>query len=388
MQFESISPFPSSEIEVKSPTLLLNENATISSNQSDYYWLGHIDKLRVSNKLPDDYSPDKSVAILKQYHEHRTGSLMGVIIDRATNKPIEGADVFINYSTLRTKTRDDGKFVFKSIPAGTYHVVATKTGFRISVKDLPTDNHQKSRDTIFLASKPLINENNIEKNERRKYLDEFNQQLINQSSQKDLRIENEEVIDVFNINGKVKYTAKAPLQIVNKSLGYRITFYLQQTDVFKGIPVKQGEIRGLCYYESLDTLFKNAIVEQNRLEAYDGSLLHFSRSVLSGRYRQNNFKIFTKGKELDLSENLFTYDSIQVNSVIMVKPFSAKFMDGSHFTNSNFKITSQPFCISGYGIVSAYESKIPITGPLGRLFSFPTLPLDYVPSSELPIKNY
>ncbi len=55
----------------------------------------------------------------------QTGIIQGTVYNNSTKEPIGGAEVFIVEIDARQKTDENGKFVFSTIPAGTYTLITT-----------------------------------------------------------------------------------------------------------------------------------------------------------------------------------------------------------------------------------------------------------------------
>ncbi len=58
------------------------------------------------------------------------GTLMGVVLDVKTRKPLKGVLVRIQKTSASTITNDKGVFVFRKIPIGTYHLEFIKSGYQ------------------------------------------------------------------------------------------------------------------------------------------------------------------------------------------------------------------------------------------------------------------
>ena len=58
-----------------------------------------------------------------------TGSISGIVTDKATGEPIKNAGVELNPSGKKTVTGSDGQFEFVEIELGDYTLIATKTGY-------------------------------------------------------------------------------------------------------------------------------------------------------------------------------------------------------------------------------------------------------------------
>jgi hypothetical protein len=382
-RFISEIPFASSLIQIRSRSIIVASDGSIDK-KSNYSREGWMDRLRIAALTPTNFEPEKSIEVIKGFYNAIRDTVHGVLVEESTHLPIADAEVFINYSTNHVKTGTDGKFMFKNIPTGSYNIVAQKDGM-VALKKISTNHEQV--DTLFLRTKkePILN--NLPNEDRKKYIDEFRNILINQGCWNDLKIENEQALDIYRVNNKTRYSSKTPIEILSKNYGYRFKLFLQQTDIFKGTALNDKEIRGLGYFENLDTLFKNSSVEENRLEEYDQSLLHFSRALLIGRYHEEGFRLTTSKNEDNFKTVTPDY-SASTNTVTSSKPFVVKFQAGRELRSSTFNVNDKPFTISGYGLASAYESHITIAGQLGKIVPFPKLPLDYLSANEVLLQNY
>lgn len=65
----------------------------------------------------------------KDKEEEYTGSISGIVTDKATGEPIKNAGVELKPSGKNTVTGSDGQFEFVEIELGEYTLVATKTGY-------------------------------------------------------------------------------------------------------------------------------------------------------------------------------------------------------------------------------------------------------------------
>ncbi len=61
--------------------------------------------------------------------EAQTGSLTGIVTDKETGQPIEGATVFIQGTQLGAITTANGRYTILGVPPGTYNVIARRIGY-------------------------------------------------------------------------------------------------------------------------------------------------------------------------------------------------------------------------------------------------------------------
>jgi len=92
-----------------------------------------------------------NIAMVKEV----TSSVSGTVNDSAAAKPLEGAVVMLRAGTrtLYDTTAEDGKFSFEDVPAGSFTVRASLTGFVTkTVTDSITDAEEPATVTIALAT--------------------------------------------------------------------------------------------------------------------------------------------------------------------------------------------------------------------------------------------
>jgi hypothetical protein len=84
--------------------------------------------------------------------------------------------------------------------------------------------------------------------------------------------------------------ASKPLQIVNKSLGYKVTYFLDNFEKTSNLT----SFKGLASFEKLvaEDVKQNRKWEQNRKEAYEGSLKHFLKALVENRLEEEGFNAF------------------------------------------------------------------------------------------------
>jgi hypothetical protein len=222
------------------------------------------------------------------------GRLTGVVQDSASHEPLAFASVFLAGTTLGATTTEKGTFVFEKVPKGTYDIVGSYVGYRLSKQSITVGTGALPSITLKLASSgPQLNEvvvqaNPHQEDDYRKFAELF---LGRTTFSKQCRITNPEEVDVaYNDTTKV-LTAKADnfVQVENQALGYRIKYFglnfQYNTDdesvSYDGQPIFE-ELKPRDEKQQRQW-------EANRLAAYNGSLTHFLRSVYDNRVQEEGF---------------------------------------------------------------------------------------------------
>lgn len=225
--------------------------------------------------------------------------ITGMVINKETNQPMQGASVFAENTTLGTSTNAEGKFSLQ-LPAGGYDLVVTFTGFtteskRITSSDADNRNisfelkqkEKEMQDVAIVATTEV-------KDGWQKYGSFFTKHFIGKTANSAYcSLNNPEVLKFYfsKRKNRLKVTATEPLLIVNKALGYNIKYtldsfthaYETQTSLYTGYPL--FEEMTATNNEQMNNW------ELARQKAYKGSILHFMRSIYKKDLREEGFEI-------------------------------------------------------------------------------------------------
>ena len=226
-------------------------------------------------------------------------SINGKIIDEETKLPLLGASVFAENTTIGTATNDQGIFTLY-LPNGGYSIVFSFTGYQTTSKRVTTADAGNNQFVIELKKKEKSMEEFVVKatfevaDGLAKYGDFFLENFIGKTgNSKDCYIKNKEVLKFFYYRRakRLKILATAPLEIVNNALGYTIKYeldsfvheYNTQVSVYTGYPLfKEMQSENIADIEKWNAA---------RKVAYDGSILHFMRSMYQKKLKEEGFEI-------------------------------------------------------------------------------------------------
>ena len=224
--------------------------------------------------------------------------ITGKVISEETKQPLLGASVFAQNTTIGTATDIDGMFHLY-LPVGGYNIVVTFTGYaiesqRVSGSDagqkLSFEMKQKEKE---MAEVSIVSTNEV-RNGWEKYGTFFLEQFIGRTANSaGCHIKNTEALKFFfsKKRNRLKVTANEPLQIVNNSLGYNITYALDSfTHDYNSV---------VSLYTGYPLFEEMAVTEpdqegrwkQARVQAYRGSILHFMRSVYNRTLKEQGFEV-------------------------------------------------------------------------------------------------
>ena len=221
--------------------------------------------------------------------------IRGRVTDIETQLPLKGASVYINNTTKGSTTNDNGDFELGPLQPGRYEVVASFVGYdallysaeikssnlRISFK--VEKKEEMLREVLVLSSEL-----------RKRYLDIFKKYVIGQTiAAERCQIKNIEEVQFASGETKdeiVAYTEKA-LVIENPELGYTIHFDLIEFYYNKATSGAYffGYTRFVDWGKDEKT--KKKWIRKRR-EAYDGSTVHFFRSLVNKNLAKERFTVY------------------------------------------------------------------------------------------------
>lgn len=213
-------------------------------------------------------------------------------------EPIPGAQVFLNGTTIGVATLADGSFTLEDIRASSVELVIRSLGFEsvsltldLQVMDEPL--RIQLVEEIYEMDEITITP---DKDEWEYNFEVFRNALIGQGPfSDDTRILNEEVLGFdYTVNdtlNELEAFARDKLIIDNDALGYRVEFYLQafRIDYKRNVQFFAGQ----TFFIPKESRRKrtNNRWKENRMTAYTGSFVHFTRSLIEGSPEVAGFEV-------------------------------------------------------------------------------------------------
>ena len=242
--------------------------------------------------------------------------IRGYVFDKLTREPLIGASVYFDNTTIGTSTDLDGYFEITPREGIRSSMIISYIGYDPEVR-----NQASASDNLRIYLEPttdMLEEVILSPDDdwpRELKLSEFKKHYLGTSPRgRTCVILNEDDLDlVYSKKRKRLYArSKAPIQIENKMLGYRITadlraFGLGYSSVSRNKKklVSSGVIyKGLNRYEDVNEN-RSPTVRQARLDAYYGSVLHFMRALSSGNLLPEGYRIRYQGKFIEPNQ-MFT----------------------------------------------------------------------------------
>ncbi|MCC8427185.1 carboxypeptidase regulatory-like domain-containing protein [Mucilaginibacter sp. UR6-11] len=226
-----------------------------------------------------------SVKLTAQAQYNVTG-----VVTNEKGEPLKSATVFIGGTERIMPTDENGRFNFNNVPTGTFQLSVQMLGYaplarNIIVKDGPLNLElQLATKAIRLDEVVIGKKNAWDKNFKL-----FKENFLGQSDNaKQCVILNPKAISFSTKKGLLLADADDFLIIENKRLGYRIHYQLK--DFGYNSKADIALYHGECSFEQMDgTSSEKKKWAKNRLATYQGSFMHFLRSVHADNTLENGF---------------------------------------------------------------------------------------------------
>ncbi len=257
--------------------------------------------------------------------------IKGTVIDEKTKEILPFVSIFIGNTTKGTSSNEAGEFVFSNLPIGSYNVVASMVGYiskstPIVVKEENSvleitislvQNEQILTEVSVKSSKDKVWDNNLKR---------FKNIFFGTSDNaKKSRILNPYVIDFEEKDGIFFAKSSTPIIIENLALGYKLTFVMKAFEVSKTDFLIAGDT---FFEEILASPKEKRTWEENRLDAYKGSINHFLQSLARHTSTQNGFNVYTYKNARNITKSFVQNIKIE-ESIIKLNPDSLIAKDGT-----------------------------------------------------------
>ena len=265
------------------------------------------------------------VAFVLLFSSSFSQSIKGKVVDEQ-NKPLYGANVYFDGTTLTTISDENGNFTLYFGAKLNSLLIISYVGFETQFINLSEVN--KELYIVLKVAAISIKEVVVRKQRfsRKQKMQLFKEQFLGLTKAgKNATIENEEDISFdYDESKKVllAYSDK-PLLINNALLGYKITYELVNFEVnFNRISIASKDVvrsyyAGLSRFEEVNS---NPNSQKERLQCYEGSQLHFFRNLVNNVWGNDNFILCEGLREVN-PNNCFTItDALESKKVQVIQP--------------------------------------------------------------------
>lgn len=236
-------------------------------------------------------------------------SITGVVLDAETQEPLPFASVYFDATFTGTSTDIDGRFKLDIKTSTNLPLVVSYVGYESLVL---TDYETGTEIQILLIPREyemkevLVEDESLVK-QRRRNLRIFRDQFLGKSrNARRCSILNEEDIsfDYSTEKNIIKAWSREPLRIHNKSLGYDLVYDLIEFNFDSG----NGNVLYQGYTQFIEgetvTPDKPDKIEKARRQTYEGSVMHFLRSLWSDNLEEDQFTILNENEDVISANNL------------------------------------------------------------------------------------
>lgn len=307
--------------------------------------------------------------------------LSGFVFNAKDSIALESVTVYFDGTNIGTITNSNGFFKIKKDNALNSPLIISSMGY----ETIAISNATAPLPKIYLNPKAeLLDEVVLSPDpwSRKKKLAIFKREFLGASEEsKKCKIINEDDIKLhYNPNTKMlSASADAPLILENKYLGYRITYNLM--DFIYQVPGKSDLFSSqMCYYsgtsfyEELKEKVKKRFLKA-REEAYNGSTLHFMRSLSEQKLTENGFQIFHENIQVP-PYKFFVFKKSGENTIIKME-VEKIIITHKDFVQSAI-IAEQAFTVDSFGNHSPPDA-VTFSGNMAGKRLTHTLPLNYQP---------
>lgn len=254
----------------------------------------------------------------------QTWTIEGVVQQAVTGKNLAEVNVYINGSTIGTKTDSSGRFKLTSLKVPRGELIASMVGFQTySVAFTFKDNKPLAFTILLNPDDKLLQEFTVKAGKDKaweKMMRRFEEELVgNNPFAKQTTLKNRWVVDFSkdDTTDELSATASQPLEIENRALGYRVffdmrKFRLQASDFF---------FSGYSRFEEIQPKDTKELKKwhENRKIAFQASEIYFLKSLIQHKLKENGFMVFTVNKNYTGKTQLSSLSSQFGNRLL---PFS------------------------------------------------------------------
>jgi CarboxypepD_reg-like domain len=249
--------------------------------------------------------------LLASNYSFAQNTLKGKVLDAKTGLPLPAVSVFINNSSKGTSTNAAGEFILDNINVTNFDIVATCIGYETFSTTITSAMLQNSLQIKLNPKSAVLDAviiNAYEKDGWKKWGQVFKQSILGIiDAAEDCEITNKQTIKFVydKKNNILTAFADEPLIIKNKYLGYELRYDL--ISFFTNFKSRIVFYEGYPFFTNLSGSSKKMKKwKERRMETYDGSVMHFMRSLYRNKLEENGFEIRVMQRYANLEKQRVT----------------------------------------------------------------------------------
>ncbi len=237
----------------------------------------------------------------------QTITITGKVIEKGTNEPLIGVNVYLAGTSIGASTDPEGNFKFETELKGRFDLIASFLGFKSERKEVIIE--ERGFNLNFNLEPNLLQMEEVQVSakmdmEWQKQLADFKRFFLGWDSfANETIIENPEMID-FKKTGsnEITVTFQEPITVTNNALGYKIE--LEQQKIIFNPFNHSGFWNVYPRFEEMET--DNRRLQRkwvnNRKKAFRGSSRHFFMSLLKDDLKRDKFILLPKSNAIEKVE--------------------------------------------------------------------------------------
>ena len=278
--------------------------------------------------------------------------VQGRVLDQETNKPVDFASVYVNGTFLGTTTNENGEFELDVTSQARRAIQISAVGYRSTALDHIIEGRYyevRLEKALYEIQEVAIESESLVK-ERARCMRIFKDEFLGRSKNARACVIMNESDITFNYHTNrdtLKAIAYKPLVILNSSLGYRITYYL---DKFEYDRVhKTTSFSGNIIF-NLDMAAEGQSredYEKRRKKTYLGSCSHFFKSLWLNKLNSEGFRVQEVEGIVPLEYTDFVQEDAKGNKYFTY-PRNLEIAYDYHLTTVSFRYPSVYFGRDGF----------------------------------------
>lgn len=258
-------------------------------------------------------------------------TISGYVYDEPENKPLEGARVYLDGTTLSAATDAQGFFSINAPQKYNAALVVSFIGFETLRVEDPF-SYAKPFKVLLREESTRLDEVIVTKKQgpftRRELLRAFREEFLGRSKAgSSCAIENEDDITLwYDIDDNTLHAVAArPIRITNKRLQYNVVFDLAGFNVMYRIrsvsatDVHSTHFSGTTFYDDIAQKKDKEKAGKRRREAYLGSPTHLVKTIVDGDWDKQKFRFYV-GSFPDNPHDYFAVsDTLEFKKVRLLK---------------------------------------------------------------------
>lgn len=239
--------------------------------------------------------------------------IKGIVTDAETGNALQDVNVYLSGTTFGTTTDENGFYKLQASQSRLYDLVFSFVGYGQKVRSVKLET--ASSQTINISLKENVQQlDEIEvKASNKKWKNKYNyffKQFIGRTQWAErVTVENPWVLNFEEKNNILKATAKQPLKIINKSLGYKM--HVDLIDFrWPTYSNRGGSYQTFVRYKLITPESAQQELEwkKNRARSYLGSFNHWLKMLFHEQINKSDFSVSNPNNITGLSKGETNYE--------------------------------------------------------------------------------